>query len=197
MLKIFVDYSSKQSDKIMESLNVLSNLIMNFLEKMNDVSPGRKRPNKNDGIRFSFMFLVSARGSFPFCRMFCFAPLFCILFIIFMDISVLQRNCRSIVSKQTQLKCPLFTTVDVLVLPETFLTPNKSLVIPGIKRIWPTWWLACYCYECRLVFSVVNCNNLGLTNELMGIRIFPRSVPLNVVIIYSFSGLIVADLTKV
>lgn len=44
-----IDISSKQSEKVMESLTALSNLIVNFMAKMSEDSPEkRKRPDKGD-----------------------------------------------------------------------------------------------------------------------------------------------------
>lgn len=47
MLKILIGIISKQTDKVGDSLNALSNLIMNLMDKMNaDFPHKRKRSNK-------------------------------------------------------------------------------------------------------------------------------------------------------
>lgn len=51
MLKILIDISSKQAEKVMDSLKELNNLIFNLYDKMNvDPLDRRKRPNKGDGV---------------------------------------------------------------------------------------------------------------------------------------------------
>lgn len=43
MLKILVDHSDKQFEKILETISALSNIVMNCLAKLSDKSPERKR----------------------------------------------------------------------------------------------------------------------------------------------------------
>lgn len=109
---------------------------------------------------------------------------------------------RSILNKLPWLHRTPFSTADILVLQETFLTHDKTLTIPDkviyrlgrlgrpggglfieVNATWPSLQL--------------NFDSLNLTNELLGIRVFRSPTPLNIINVYSSSGLVVDDLTKV
>lgn len=70
-LKIFIDISFKESNKILETIVALSNLLVNFLVNVSKDSPKRrKHPNKGDGphskkLSYIYLFLDAARCNLP------------------------------------------------------------------------------------------------------------------------------------
>lgn len=86
----------------------------------------------SDSCQLQFFFLDGEGGIF--CVVFF---LFLSYFIIilftscFMDLQIEQRNCRSIINKQVWLTLALFSSANVLVFQETFLSPDKMLQMPG------------------------------------------------------------------
>lgn len=59
----------------------------------------------------------------------------CLVYLAFIllrtSIKIIQWNCRSLINTLPWLRHPPFSTADVLVFQESFLSPDKSAAIPG------------------------------------------------------------------